>query len=140
MREVKDMENFLIQAAYDEKAVETASVREITASGVSLVIPAEYLGMERMEGDPEDAEIYGFNSEESDGVAFFSLIPREDALPFGDVDSVIENVHEILEEHGIRPPLYLHDHQERDGRGRSAVHPYASDRAGRPDSQCAGVL
>ena len=98
MREVKDMENFLIQAAYDEKAVETASVREITASGVSLVIPAEYLGMERMEGDPEDAEIYGFNSEESDGVAFFSLIPREDALTFGDVDSVIENVHEILEE------------------------------------------
>ena len=149
MREVKDMENFLIQAAYDEKAVETASVREITASGVSLVIPAEYLGMERMEGDPEDAEIYGFNSEESDGVAFFSLIPREDALPFGDVDSVIENVHEILEESqglirvgsgSIRPPLYLHDHQERDGRGRSAVHPYASDRAGRPGSQCAGVL
>ena len=83
MREVKDMENFLIQAAYDEKAVETESAREITASGVPLVIPAEYLGMERMEGDPEDAEIYGFN---------------EDALPFGDVDSVIENVHEILEE------------------------------------------
>ena len=98
MREVKDMENFLIQAAYDEKAVETESAREITASGVPLVIPAEYLGMERMEGDPEDAEIYGFNGEESDGVAFFSLIPREDALPFGDVDSVIENVHEILEE------------------------------------------
>jgi hypothetical protein len=98
LREVKDMENFLIQAAYDEKAVETESAREITASGVPLVIPAEYLGMERMEGDPEDAEIYGFNGEESDGVAFFSLIPREDALPFGDVDSVIENVHEILEE------------------------------------------
>lgn len=50
MREVKDMENFLIQAAYDEKAVETESAREITASGVPLVIPAEYLGMERMEG------------------------------------------------------------------------------------------
>ena len=42
MREVKDMENFLIQAAYDEKAVETESAREITASGVPLVIPAEY--------------------------------------------------------------------------------------------------
>lgn len=52
MREVKDMENFLIQAAYDEKAVETESAREITASGVPLVIPAEYLGMEPDGGRP----------------------------------------------------------------------------------------
>ena len=87
-----------IESSYDREAVAPRETRTVDSHGKAFTIPKNYMALQPMDDDPEGSDVFGFGGKEADAVAFFTVVPDDDALPFGDTGTVVDGIHGVLGE------------------------------------------